>query len=428
MKKFKYAFFIIVLIVAALVFISIFGLTFDIGKNRVNLKGVGQMRYGIDIRGGVEALYVPKDLDRTPTQSELEAAQSILEVRLDSQNIFDRNITTDKEAGSILLQFPWKSDETDFNPQTAIAELGETALLTFRDPDGNVLLEGKQVKNSTSGFDTYRNEYVVYLEFDSEGTQLFAEATAKLVGKRIGIFMDEEEISNPLVNEAIKEGSAVITGMENAAQAKALSDKINAGALPFSLVSSNHSLISPSLGQNALEVMAKAGLVAFILICLFMLFYYRLPGLVACVALTLQATGQLLALSIPQFTLTLPGIAAVILSIGMGVDANIIVSERIKEEINTGKTLKGAITSGFHRAFSSVFDGNVTVIIVAIVLMIFGSGSMLSFAYSLLTGVLLNFVAGVTASRLMILSLSSFKIFQNTALYGARRIKNDKVL
>jgi protein-export membrane protein SecD len=152
-----------------------------------------------------------------------------------------------------------------------------------------------------------------------------------------------------------------------------------------------------------------------------MLFYYRLPGVVACIALMLQVAGQLLALSIPQFTLTLPGIAGIILSIGMGVDANVIVSERIKEEMIVGKQLRSSIEAGFHKAFSSVFDGNITVIIVAIVLIILGSGSMLSFGYTLLTGVIMNFVAGITASRLMISSLSMFKPLRKASFFGVRK-------
>ncbi len=421
MHKFRHAFAIIALIVAGLVYLTLFGLEIPTGSSKISLKGTNQMRYGIDIRGGVEAIYKPKDLDRTPTDAELDSARSIMETRLDAKNIFDREIIIDKSNGTIIVRFPWKSDETEFNPQTAIAELGETARLTFRDPEGNVVLDGQNVEKSTSDYSTQDRQNVVHLKLDAKGTQDFADATSRLVNQRISIYMDEDLISAPTVNEAITGGEAVINGMESAEAAKSLSDKINSGALPFSLISSSHNTISPTLGHGALDIMVKAGIVAFILICLFMLFYYKLPGVVACVALTLQATGQLLALSIPQFTLTLPGIAAVILSIGMGVDANIIVSERIKEELRSGKTLSKAISAGFHRAFSSVFDGNITVIIVAIILMIFGSGTMLSFAYSLFTGVLLNFLAGVTASRLMIMSLSSFTPFKKPTFYGARR-------
>ena len=169
--------------------------------------------------------------------------------------------------------------------------------------------------------------------------------------------------------------------------------------------------------------MTLAGLVAFILICLFMLLYYRLPGFIACWSLLGQVVGILLAISIPQQTLTLQGIAGVILSIGMGVDANVIISERIKEELREGASLTVALTNGFDRALSSVIDGNVTVAIAAIVLMIFGSGSMLSFGYSLLVGVILNGLTGVVASRVMIGSLSQFKPLRNPWLYGARRVK-----
>jgi Preprotein translocase subunit SecD len=153
-----------------------------------------------------------------------------------------------------------------------------------------------------------------------------------------------------------------------------------------------------------------------------MLVYYRVPGLVACIALLLQLSGQLLALSVPQFTLTLPGIAGLILSIGMGVDANVIISERIKEEINAGKSLRASIDAGFDKAFSSVFDGNITVVIVALILIKFGSGALLSFGYTLVTGVIMNFIAGVTASRIMIRSISTFESLRRPQFFGARKV------
>jgi protein-export membrane protein SecD len=226
-----------------------------------------------------------------------------------------------------------------------------------------------------------------------------------------------------VVQRVIAGGSAYIDNQKSKDAAKELSDKISAGSLPFSMVTRNHSSISPTLGSGALETMVKAATAAFAVICVLLLAYYRLPGFVACIALLLQVCGQLLALSLPQITLTLPGIAGIILSIGMGVDANIIISERIREELRLGRPLDGAIAVGFDRAFSSVFDGNITVMIVAVILMLLGSGAMLSFAYSLLTGVLLNFVAGVFASRLMIKSLSLFKPLRNPALYMRRRAK-----
>lgn len=419
----KWVFPVLVLVILFIAYTSFFGL--QIGDYKV--PSASEMRFGIDIRGGVEATYFPKDYNGVPTAQELETAKAIIEARCDAQNILDRDIIINQENGSILVRFPWKADEAEFNPEKAIKELGETAKLTFRDTQGNILLEGKNVKNAKPEFDQTMNQNVVALEFDAEGAQLFENATGSLVGQQMAIYMDENLITAPTVNEKITGGNAIITGMENAEQAKDLASKINSGALPFSLESKNYSAISPTMGNGALNVMVKAGIIAFAIICLFMLLYYRLPGFVAVFALLLQVAVQLLALSIPQLTLTLPGIAAVILSIGMGVDANVITAERIKEEIADGKTVGAAIKSGYHKAFSSVFDGNITVIIVAIILMIFGSGTMLSFGYSLLTGVLLNFLCGVTVSKLSIKSLSSYKIFSNPKLYGNGK-RNEKVL
>ena len=420
MKK-KSVFFIVTIITALLLLLSVFGL--KIGDFQI--KGADQMRYGIDIRGGVEATYEPKDLSRAPTSDELETAKAIIEARMDSKNITDREVTIDKTNGVIIVRFPWKSDEKDFDAQTAVSELGETAKLTFRDPDGNIVLEGSDVTKSYAQFDTSKspldNKPVVVLDLSSEGTKKFSEATGRLVNQKISIYMDETLISAPRVNSQITSDSAEITGISSIDEAKDIADKINSGSLPFSLIAKNCLIITPTLGSSALSVMVKAGELAFILVCLFMLLYYRLPGLVACVALTLQVVGQLLALSIPQFTLTLPGIAGIILSIGMGVDANVIVSERIKEELKAGRPLRIAIDLGFHRAFSSVFDGNITVIIVSIILIIFGSGAMLSFGYTLLFGCLMNFVAGVTASRLMIRSLSEFHALDKPQYFGVRK-------
>ena len=417
MKKSKKAtFFIVALITFALFALALFGL--KIGD--LEIKGSGQMRFGIDIRGGVDATFEPRDLDRMPTESELEAARAIIETRMDASNITDRDVTIDKVSGQILVRFPWKSDEADFDPQKAVTELGETAKLTFRDPDGNVVLEGTDVVRSAAQVDE-SGLPVVALELSGEGAEKFAEATGRLVGQPISIYMDENEISSPIVQQKIAGGKAVINNMHSFEEAVSLANKINSGALPFSLVVKNCSIISPTLGSNALRVTVIAGIAAFAAVCLFMLLYYRLLGVVACIALLLQVGGQLLALSVPQFTLTLPGIAGIILSIGMGVDANVIVSERIKEELRAGRQLRSAVEAGFHKAFSSVFDGNITVIIVAIVLIILGSGSMLSFGYTLLTGVIMNFLAGITASRLMISSLCMYKPLQKPGFFGVRK-------
>lgn len=408
----KATFFVVLIISVAVAALSFFGLGDWI-------KSAGDIRFGIDIKGGVEATYVPEGLDREPTADELESVRTILELRLDDLNILDREITIDNKNGEVLVRFPWKSDETDFNPQEAVAELGQMAVLTFRDSTNAIIVEGKNVKSSSVITDSSGN-YLVQLDFDDEGTKAFADATARLVGQRISIYMDEDLISSPVVQEVITDGG-VINCYQNSDQAFDLSSKINSGALPFSLSAKSFSTISPTLGSGALQVMIDAGILAFILICLFMICFYRLPGFVACIGLTLQLALQLLIIAVAQITVTLPGIAGIILALGMGVDANIIISERIKEEVKAGVTIGNAIAVGYKRAVTAVMDGNLTTMIVAVLLIFFGSGATLSFGYTLFIGVLLNLFSGILASRLMVTSLSNYKGLRKPWYYGARR-------
>lgn len=403
---------------AVFIYIAVFGIGGAV-------KGVFNMRYGIDIRGGVEAVFEPQGLNRKPTAKELDSAREVIETRLDNQNISDREVTVDKNAGYIIVQFPWKSGETNFNPEDAIKELGEMAELTFQDEKGNVLVEGKNVTSASPEADTSGNArgYMVSLKFNSKGAKQFEDATGKLIGQRMSIYMDKELISSPTVETKISGGQAVITNLKSYAEAKTLAAKINAGALPFSLETTNFSTISPSLGSNALTIMVAAGLTAFFIICIFMITMYRLPGIVACITLILQMILQMLAISIPQFTLTLPGIAGIILTLGMAVDANIIISERISDELRKGMQIRGAIIHGYKNAFTSVLDGNVTTAIVAIILMIFGSGSMLSFGYTLLIGMVVNILVGVTVSKQFLLSLVEYGKWHNEKWFRIRKAK-----
>ena len=257
--------------------------------------------------------------------------------------------------------------------------------------------------------------------------------------------MDENRISSATVKTQIPNGVATISGGFDVKGAQDLAEKINAGALPFKLETENFSSISPTLGLGARDAMVTAGVIAFILVALFIILIYRMSGVVATIALVGQVAGMIACLTgffapFPSFTLTLPGIAGIILSIGMGVDANVITSERIKEELRNGKTLDGAIDSGFQRTFAAIFDGNITMVLVAIILMgafgppssIFGTifspifrwfgasatGAIYSFGYTLIVGVIFNFIMGVTASRLMLKSISKFKPFKKAWLYG----------
>lgn len=419
MKASKKNVFIFLIILALLILVAIFGIGDQVKK-------VQDMRFGIDIRGGVEAVFKPETTEKV-NDSDLESARSIIETRLDNNKITDREITIDKDGSYIIVRFPWKSDETDYDPETAIKELGEMASLTFQDPSGNIMVEGKNVTSAKaeSQNDNGVTEYVVSLIFDNEGAKKFEEATGNLVGQQMGIYMDDVLISNPVVQTKISGGQAVITGMENYEEAKNLANKINAGALPFALETKSFSTISPSLGQNALQVMIMAGVIAFAIVCLFMLIFYRLPGFVACLTLLLQTVLQLLAISVPQFTLTLPGIAGIILSVGMAVDANVIISERISEELQKGETIRSAVRRGYQKAFTAVLDGNITTAIVAIVLMIFGSGTMLSFGYTLLVGVIVNCFIGVNVSRFVLASIVEYDAFNKEKFFKEKKEKKN---
>lgn len=413
MKPGKKMLAVILGIIIAFICVAVFG----IGDT---VKGVSKMRYGIDIRGGVEAVFKPQSIDFVATEQELEQAREVIEVRMDAANITDREVTVDQSGGYIIVRFPWKSDETDFNPEDAISELGAMSKLTFRDEAGNVLIEGKNIKKSAVQ-DDGTGTYVVDLTFDDEGVRLFEEATGKLIGHRMGIYMDEEMISNPMVESRISGGRGCINNIGDFEAAKALSQKINSGALPFSLQTTSFSTISPSLGNNALYVMVVVGAIAFLAVCIYMIGYYKEPGLVASVTLVLQMVLQLLAISVPQYTLTLPGIAGIILSLGMAVDANVIISERVAEGIKAGCSLRMAVKNGYQRGFTSVLDGNITTAIVAVILMVFGSGAMLSFGYTLLVGMIVNVLVGVTVSKQLQLCLLTLPRWNNKKYFREKK-------
>ncbi len=427
-------FFAVIITIAILTYLSIYG---------ANIPGLGRIpsaydiRTGTDIQGGVHAiLYAVKQDQTPPTDKELETARVIIGKRLDYKGVLDRIVTTDNVNGRIIVEIPWKKGEKDFNPQAAIDEIGKTALLTFQEvdetkkddkgaylPTGKIVVQGTDIVDARPEPNSQKGGMQVALTLSKDGAVKFEEATGRLVGKPIAIFMDNQLISAPIVNERIPSGNAVITlGNKNAktaaAEASDLAATIRSGALPFKLEAKQVNSISPTLGENALGVSVSAAIVAFILVSLFMLFYYRLPGILAIVALIGHTVIQLLVFSWLHLTLTLPGIAGIILTIGMGVDANVIIFERIKEELRNGKTLRAAIDVGFKRAFKAVFDANMTTMIAALILLYFGTGPIQGFAYTLGLGVLLSFLTAVTASRIMLKSVADIDIAKHHWLYG----------
>ncbi len=451
----KPVFFVVFILILALTFAAFFGIENYYGDTRnVYVKGANDIRWGIDIRGGVEAVFSPDKADVDITDDDMAAAKTIIETRLVNNNITDYEVYTDNSNHQIIVRFPWAADESDFDAAAAVQELGETALLTFcknEDSESIILSGAEDIKEAKAAYvddETYTG-YVVQLVLTDNGTSKFATATASLVGQTISIWMDDEMIQAPTVNQAITDGQAIITGMADADEAKALADKINAGSLPFALTVDDSKLqvISPTLGSEALNVMLVAGSVAFGLVCLLMILRYRLNGVVAAIALLGQLAGSIACISgffpnANSFTLTIPGIAGIILSIGVGVDCNVIAAERIRDEFKKGKTIDGAIDSGFKNSLSAIIDGNVTIVIVSVVLMgafgtpdsllaklfspvmsLFGSqvtGSIYSFGYTLLVGTIFNLIMGVLASKYMLKSISQLKLFRKPWFYGGK--------
>lgn len=451
-------FFVVLVLILALTFTAFFGIENYYGDTRnVYFKSAKDIRWGIDIRGGVEAVFSPDKEGIKITDEDIDAAKTILETRLVNQNITDYEIYADKNNKQIIVRFPWAADESDFDAAAAVRELGETALLKFcKDQDQEkVILTGSDVEHAQAGAQQVSEtsgeyQYVVELELKESGKSKFSTATKEQLNKTISIWMDDNMISAPTVNQQITDGKAIITGMANAEEAKDLANKINAGSLPFALTVDDSKLqvISPTLGNNALNVMVIAGSIAFALVCLLMILRYRLNGVVASIALLGQLAGSIACISgyfasVESFTLTIPGIAGIILSIGVGVDCNVIAAERIRDEFQKGKTIDGAIDSGYKNSLSAIIDGNVTIVIVSVVLMgafgtpdnfiaqifsplmsLFGTsitGSIYSFGYTLLVGTIFNLIMGVLASKIMIKSLSKTKFLRNPALYGGKK-------
>ena len=444
--------FVVAILIVVFSLTAILGVSYQYGDTKnTYVKGASDIRFGIDIRGGVDVTFMPaNDVDATDEQ--LSAAKTVIEDRLVGLGITDYESYTDTNKDRIIVRFPWKTGESDFNPQTAIDEIGTTAKMVFRKgstADGEEILSGDDVTSATVGYNETEG-WVVQLRFSTQGSAAFADATTELAGGNtpISIWLDDESISVATVNEAITNGEAIIKGNFTQDSASSLANQINSGSLPFALSAESYSTISPTLGAKSLEVMVLAGIIAFIIVAVLMIARYRLPGTIAVISLAGQVAATLAVVSgyFPAFsgsTLTLPGIAGIILGIGMGVDANVITAERIKEELAKNKTLDGAVNSGFKMGLTPIIDGNVTIVIVAALLMgAFGptdgfwakvfnpifwwfgpstAGTIYSFGFTLLTSVLLNFVFGVGATRVMIRGAIHCKALRSPVLYGGKK-------
>ena len=365
--------------------------------------GMGKIKLGLDLAGGVSITY--QTVQQNPSDEDM--ADTIYKLQQRVQN-YSTEAEVYREGGNrINIDIPGVSDAN-----AILDELGKPGSLLFVDPQGQTVLTGDQVATAKAGIidNNGKSEYVVSLTFTDEGSKAFEEATAKLIGQRIAIIYDNVVYSNPTVQTAITGGNAQITGMTSYDEAKNLASTIRIGSLSLELEELRSNVVGAKLGQTAISTSMKAAVVGFVVLAAFMIGVFLLPGAASVIALALYIILEILLLSAFEITLTLPGIAGIILSIGMAVDANVIIFTRIKEEIALGKSVYESINSGFKKALSAIIDGNVTTLIAAAVLYVRGSGTVKGFAQTLALGIILSMFTALFVTKFIL------KAFYNVGL------------
>lgn len=347
---------------------------------------------GLDLQGGVSVLMEIQE-DDVPSDVRQRTKQ-LLELRVNKIGVSETIVTEEGEK-RIRVDIPGA-----YNSSEIVDGLSKTGNLEFKDPEGNVVLTGKDVKEATAILDD-TSRPVVSLELNEEGQAKFAEATANNIGKTISISMDNEVVSQPVVQSAITDGKAVINGMSSMDEATKLSGIISSGALPGTVKAVSVKNVGAQLGAEAFPNAIKAGVIGISLIFIFMILWYRVPGILASIALTLYITLVLLVFVEMGVALTLPGIAALLLTVGMAVDANILIFERIREELTRGVSVKSAVKSGFENAMSSIVDSNATTFIAALILYFIGSGTVKGFAVTLMIGIVLSLITALVVTKIL---------------------------
>lgn len=373
---------IIIIVIGIAVFYS-----FPLEKN-INL--------GLDLQGGSHIVLECIDSPNAPVDS--DAVNRVIEIitnRINPEGVKEPVIQRQGER-RILVQLPGMDD-----PQEAENLIGKTALLEFKDNSGETLLTGAHLKNAKASFDRFGRPNVV-LEFDEEGTKLFEQATLKNVGKVLPITLDGQEISAPVVEEPIPSGEASIVGQFTVEDAQRLALLLRSGALPVEVKILENRSVGPTLGKDSIDRGLKAGMVGLFLILVFMVVFYKGFGLVANLALGICLLLVMGGLAILNATLTLPGIGGIILTIGMAVDANILIFERIKEELKLEKTFRASIEAGFSKAFRTILDANLTTLIAAVALLYFGAGPIRGFAVTLSIGIVVSMFTAIVVTKLIL--------------------------
>lgn len=429
MKKSILSFVAVLLVIVLLGFTVIFGLDLGFYSIPAITDTEEGVRLGLDLVGG-SIITFEAMADETLTDKELDAdmdaVYGMLRGRLDDLQLFEATLYRVGDR-RITIEIPSITD-----PEEAVQKLGSTAILEFKDSDGNVILTGKDVKESVAEYSVIDNSQIaknhIKLTLNADAASVFTEATRVAAGKADGnnyidITMDGNSISRPSVSAeyastGITGETVIISGDFTAESAGFIANRIAAGQLPFALEQVELRSVGATLGMKALDTSIYAGVIGVIAIILFMIAMYRLPGVIASISLLVYIGIVLIILSIFRVNLSLPGIAGIILSIGMAVDANVIIFERIKEELRLGKTLKASIEAGFHRAFSAILDSNMTTMIAAVVLYLFGTGTIVGFALTLGIGIVVSMFTALTVTRFLLNRMVDFKI-KDIRFYGA---------
>ena len=410
---------VITLIATILIVVIAAGILFPLYGDKATL--------GLDLQGGV---MVRLEAPEGTSMEDMEAAKSVIENRINGLGVAEPEVRLEG-SNRISVELPGVEDADE-----AVRVIGTTAKLQFvRYDNGEVILEGSDLKRASAGVNEealYADEkFVVSLEFNSEGTKKFANATNDLINKYgkeketradrvIAILLDGQIISAPSVNEPIVDGKAQISGgFMTYEEVQRLATMLRGGALPVDLTIVEKQVTGPQLGADSVAKSITAAIIGIVALAVFMIVLYRVPGIIAVFALLLYSViviGMNVAIGT---TITLPVVAAFLLSVGMAVDANVIIFERIKEEMRAGKTLRVAVDSGFKKAFTTIFDSNITTLLAAAILIAFGTGAVRGFAVTLSIGILASMFTAITFTRFMLVNLVSSNLIRNNKFYGA---------
>ena len=414
-----------ILVIALLSFVALYGLDLSDKFHMPGILDADGVIQGLDLKGGSVIVYEAQV--ENPTEEQMNTVSSMLRTRLDSMGYPEATITKQGEK-KVRIEIPSMS-----NPEMAADSLGATAQLQFVDYESNVIITGNEVKTAAAEYGPTdsmgASSHYVSLEFTDEGAQKFSEATGRIAGlpqgqNFIAIVMDDTAISMPMVQTQINDTACIITGDFTSEAATNLAANIKSGQLPFTLEQVELRSVSATLGETALKTSLIAGLIGLILVMLFMLLIYRLMGLVADIALLLYVALTGILLATLHINLTLPGIAGIILAIGMAVDANVVIFERIKEELKLGKTVRAAVDAGFNRALTAVIDSNITTIIAAVILLWLGTGTIKGFGTTLLIGVVLSMISAIFVTKFLLKQMIGMNV-KNLWFYGIKKAKEE---